>query len=279
MRVTLIATGKRFGMTKAEAEDYADQVIATAKLKINTPVAVNDSQARAKLAAWNKAVAAGGGTITFSIRAIEAAQGGIGGFLTSGSRRPGGFPWLGSYRMTQGPHDGGALDYGVPSGTPLRATFPGYLDVTNLGNRSYGMYYTLRGGNKYELAAHLSGFARSDGYVSTGSLIGWSGDSGNSTGPHVHLLRNFHTGGWTPGGPINTLPGEFVINAGAAAANRSLIQAINTRGGDGNGVGPMRLHRDDIRAIGLVIAGEMSASLGASSYATSRRADLYSRTS
>jgi TP901 family phage tail tape measure protein len=280
MRVTLIATGKRFGMTKAEAEDYADQVIATAKLKINTPVAVNDTAARAKLAAWKKTVAEGGGTITFSINAIEAAnRGGLGGFFTSGSRRPGGFPWLGSYRQTQGPHDGGALDYGVPSGTPLRATFPGYLDVTNLGNRSYGMYYTLRGGNKYELAAHLSGFARSDGYVSTGSLIGWSGDSGNSTGPHVHLLRNFHTGGWTPGGPINTLPGEFVINAGSAAANRSLIQAINTRGGDGNGVGPMRLHRDDIRAIGLVIAGEMSASLGASSYATSRRADLYSRTS
>ncbi|MGH9248110.1 MAG: phage tail tape measure protein [Acidimicrobiales bacterium] len=278
MRTALVNTGIRMGLTEQKAADYADEVIAAAALRINTPVKMDDTAARAKLAAWKKTVAAGGGTITFSIRAIEAAgTGGLGGFMTSGSRRLGGMPWLGNYPRTQGSHDGGALDYGVPGGTPLQATFSGYFDATNLGNRSYGMYYTLRGGGKYELAAHLSRFARGDGFVSAGTLLGWSGNTGNSDGYHVHLLRNFHKGGMLPHtGPFYGHGGEFVVNPSATSGNRALLEAINA-GRSGGAIGPMRLHPTDIRAIGQVIASEMMTAVGAGSYAAGQRANLYAR--
>jgi murein DD-endopeptidase MepM/ murein hydrolase activator NlpD len=273
MRAELIRMGTRYGLTEQAAEDYADQILAIPKTRTTTPTFA-DAEASRKVKAFKELLA--GIDETVGVRVNVGGLGGLGGFFTSGSSRPGGFPWMGSYPRTQGPHDGGAIDYGMPVGTPLRATFPGYFDATNLGNRSYGMYYTLRGGGKYELLAHMSRFARGDGYVSTGSLLGWSGNSGNSTGPHAHLLRNFHTGGMSPGGPINTLRGEYVTNPSATAANRGLLEAINA-GRVGGDSGPMRLDPKDITAIGRVIAAEMTVAVGAGAYSASQRSNLYAR--
>ena len=106
----------------------------------------------------------------------------------------------GTYRRTQGPHDGGAIDYGAPFGTPIRASFSGSLQYGDLGNRSYGKFYRLFGpGQRSILGAHLSSFARSNGPVARGQLVGRVGSTGNSTGPHLHLL-GFDKGGWLPPG-------------------------------------------------------------------------------
>jgi TP901 family phage tail tape measure protein len=274
MREALVQTGIRMGMSEQDAEDYAEQILLIPKAPVTTP-RFEDTAARVKVASWQKLIKDLSQTIPITIRA-SGGLGGLGGFFTSGSTRPGGMPWLGSYPRTQGPHDGGAIDYGMPVGTPLRATFPGYLDNTNLGNRSYGMYYTLRGGGKYELGAHLSRFARGDGFVSTGSLIGWSGNTGNSTGPHVHLLRNFAKGGMIShapvGGsvPINAHGGEYVVNAAATAANRGLLEAINTGRSGGGVVLEFRSggsHTDDLllqlfRKVIRVNGGNVQTALG-----------------
>ena len=181
-------------------------------------------------------------------------SGGAGGFFpdaggrgfTPGFPLPGG---AGAYRITQGPHDGGALDYAASPGTPVYASFPGYLDLTDLGSRSYGRYYTLRGSGNYELGAHLSRFARGDGFASPGSLIGWTGSTGNSTGPHLHLLRrfgSFHSGGEVGGAGDEVLAvlqtRERVLSRGQNAAFTAFLRsmrAVSATPAGGGGAGPV----------------------------------------
>lgn len=236
MRTALFNTGRRFGMTEEQAHSYAEEVISAGLLRINTPVVVSDAAARAKVAAWNKLIATSGGKITVSITAIERASGTGGKGFTAGFPLPGG---RSAYKVSQGPHDGGAIDYAAPRGTAIFASYSGQLDVSDLGNRSYGKYYTLTSGNRRELGAHLQGFAHGDGHVSQGQLIGWVDSTGNSTGSHLHLLRNFDKGGAIGGPygasvPINAHGGEYIVNAAATARNRGALEAMNSgRGGGG----------------------------------------------
>jgi TP901 family phage tail tape measure protein len=229
MRQELVKAGIRFGMTRQEARRYADQILGiptsrTTKAHFESKTAVERATALKTLLTKLPS------SVTVSLRLIETLEhpprGGMGGRgFTAGFPLPGG---PGAYTVTQGPHDGGAIDYAAPRGTPIMASFAGRLMTTDLGNRSYGKYYTLASGSgRYELGAHLMGFARSPGFISAGQLIGWVDSTGNSTGNHLHLLRNFHRGGVTPGGPSNTLRGEYVVNPAAYAQNRELVQAIN----------------------------------------------------
>lgn len=91
-------------------------------------------------------------------------------------------PVLKEYR----PHYG--VDYAAPVGTPIYAAGDGVLlQVTQ--NPSSGRYVRIRHGNGYETAyLHMSGFARgmrAGKKVKQGELIGYVGQSGFATGPHV----------------------------------------------------------------------------------------------
>ena len=98
--------------------------------------------------------------------------------------------------MTQGNHSShskgfaNALDYGVPLGTPIYSTVNGRVaTIQDLGNRSYGRWLELDGVNRDVRYAHLSRFApglRPGARVRRGQLIGYSGSTGRSTGPHLH---------------------------------------------------------------------------------------------
>ena len=102
-------------------------------------------------------------------------------------------------------------DFGVPVGTPVMAAMNGTVNTStdlrgngNGGYRSYGRYIVIGNGMDRTLYAHLS--KRSVGTGSTvraGQLIGYSGNTGNSTGPHMH----FET--WRNGKDIP--PGAFGI--------------------------------------------------------------------
>jgi len=84
-------------------------------------------------------------------------------------------------------HNG--IDYGVPVGTKVFAPMDGVIKVKDSGQDGYGLHVKLR--NEWKAAeivlGHLSQVVVTNGgRVSMGDLIGYSGNTGFSTGPHVH---------------------------------------------------------------------------------------------
>lgn len=84
-------------------------------------------------------------------------------------------------------HNG--LDYAVPVGTPVYAAHDGVLEVPPPDPDGYGMYCLVRGNGFYTLYAHLSYIVdfQPGALIPAGNLIGSSGNTGNSTGPHLHF--------------------------------------------------------------------------------------------
>ncbi|MCD8553809.1 peptidoglycan DD-metalloendopeptidase family protein [Seleniivibrio sp.] len=83
------------------------------------------------------------------------------------------------------PHHG--VDYAAPVGTPIHATSDGVV-LNREYNQFNGNYVKIRHLNGYEtLYLHLSKFAkiRKGSKVSQGSVIGYVGSTGISTGPHL----------------------------------------------------------------------------------------------
>jgi murein DD-endopeptidase MepM/ murein hydrolase activator NlpD len=87
-------------------------------------------------------------------------------------------------------HNG--IDFRAPIGTPVRSVLSGTVQEVNQGavkNCQYGKWVLVRHDNGLtSLYAHLSSIAVTKGArVSTGSVVGYSGDTGYATGPHLHL--------------------------------------------------------------------------------------------
>ena len=82
-----------------------------------------------------------------------------------------------------------AVDYGVPVGTPVYASAAGVVIKTANLNYSYGTYVVLQHANGMQTwYAHGSSLVVSEGQtVSQGQLIMYSGNSGHSTGAHLHF--------------------------------------------------------------------------------------------
>ncbi|UPM44558.1 M23 family metallopeptidase [Halocatena salina] len=84
-----------------------------------------------------------------------------------------------------------AVDFGNDGiiGTPIYAARDGVVDVRNFEAGGCGNYLKLGHGNGYQtMYCHLNSFAVSQGQsVSRGQKIGGMGDTGNSTGPHLHF--------------------------------------------------------------------------------------------
>lgn len=107
-------------------------------------------------------------------------------------------PFLGLRTITQGPgcwttHQGAwfeAIDYSMPVGTAIQATDGGYvLDIVT-NDPIWGNLVKLRhGSNGFDSwYAHLNSFAvRLGQSVWQYQVIGYSGNTGNSTGPHLHF--------------------------------------------------------------------------------------------
>jgi peptidoglycan DL-endopeptidase CwlO len=100
------------------------------------------------------------------------------GTLTSGF----GYRWG---RMHEG------IDISVPEGTPIRAAADGtvILMQSEYESGGYGNYTCVdHGGGLSTCYAHQSSFATSVGAsVNQGDVIGLSGNTGHSTGPHLHF--------------------------------------------------------------------------------------------
>jgi murein DD-endopeptidase MepM/ murein hydrolase activator NlpD len=99
-------------------------------------------------------------------------------------------PFLQTWRAHQG------VDYAARPGTRVRATGDGTVEFAGR-NGGYGNVVVLRhGGGTTTLYAHLSGFARGlrrGARVGQGDTIGFVGQTGWATGPHLHY--EFRSGG------------------------------------------------------------------------------------
>ncbi|MDD5632697.1 MAG: peptidoglycan DD-metalloendopeptidase family protein, partial [Methylococcales bacterium] len=88
------------------------------------------------------------------------------------------------------------IDYAAKTGTPVRSAGDG--EITFCGRKGgYGQVMILKHGERYEtLYAHLSEFKRgleSGDLVKQGEVIGYVGQTGLATGPHLHY--EFHVDG------------------------------------------------------------------------------------
>ena len=92
-------------------------------------------------------------------------------------------PVLGYTRMHKG------IDFAVPVGTPVMASGTGTVKIAGRSS-GYGNYMRIDMGNGYGFAyGHLSRFApgiHPGSHVHQGEVVAYSGNTGLSTGPHLH---------------------------------------------------------------------------------------------
>ena len=117
---------------------------------------------------------------------------GLGANMGGGSPVPSGYPWRGTAGYPKYPsgksHTG--VDFGISQGTPVGAAVSGTVaQVNDSGSKGYGRHVIVQGDNgKWFVYGHLSQPKVSKGqHVDSGNLIGLSGNTGNSTGPHLHF--------------------------------------------------------------------------------------------
>jgi hypothetical protein len=165
---------------------------------------------------------------------------------------PCGQAWSGQTRTDHSPAN--AIDFNRTNddGDPVVASAPGTVDVvTNLGDTSSGRYVRINHGGGYTTYyAHLSGFNVSVGQsVGYGSVIGYVGTSGNSTGPHLHYEQRLNgsavqvrfngalalywgtktytsdnacSGGGTGSGTVNTAGSPLTVRSGPGTSYASV---------------------------------------------------------
>ena len=88
-----------------------------------------------------------------------------------------------------GPRHGEAhngTDFPVPTGTPVKAPEDGVVKKTG-SDRANGNHVVISSGNNEHWLLHLSKINVSAGQkVNQGDIVGLSGSTGRSTGPHLH---------------------------------------------------------------------------------------------
>jgi murein DD-endopeptidase MepM/ murein hydrolase activator NlpD len=117
---------------------------------------------------------------------------------------PDGMPIAGT--LTQSYHSGHqGLDFGAPEGTPVQSTMSGKVVYAGWNDQGYGNLVIVQNGDRQTYYGHLSEITVENGQeLESGTIIGLSGNTGNSTGPHLHYeVRVNNT-------PVD--PTEFTLN-------------------------------------------------------------------
>jgi len=153
----------------------------------------------------------------------ESAKGMLMKTPVDGARITSGFgmrfhPVLGYSRMHKG------IDFGVPVGTPVMAAGSG--TVMAAGRKGgYGNFLLIDHGSGYATAyGHLSRFAAGihpGSHVHQGQVVAYSGNTGLSTGPHLHYEIRIN------GVQVNPL--KVKVATGRRLAGRDLRDFLNQR--------------------------------------------------
>jgi len=125
------------------------------------------------------------------------------------------------YYATLGQRGHNGTDYAVPVGTPVRAAasgvvaFEGWGQNLGLAGKVAGIYVLLKHDRYYTGYAHLSRTVVDRGQkVKQGQIIGFSGNTGMATGPHLHFevlpvgynIKNGYYGRVNPALVLTTKP-------------------------------------------------------------------------
>lgn len=121
---------------------------------------------------------AGGGIAAVAANAYRGMGDGV---------APAGLPVQGAH-LTQSYHAGhNGLDFGVAVGTPVISTMSGQIVYSGWNNEGYGNLVIVESGQYRTYYAHLSELPLPVGtQVRAGQVIAKTGNTGNSTGPHLH---------------------------------------------------------------------------------------------
>lgn len=156
---------------------------------------------------------------------------GLGANMGGGSSVPSGYPWTGTAGYPTYPsgkkHTG--IDFGISQGTPVGAAVSGTVSqVNDSGSKGYGRHVIVQGDNgKWFVYGHLSQPKVSKGqHVEAGNLIGLSGNTGNSTGPHLHFEARNNSRYGSDISPYPYLTNGLFSPNGQASGN--LVQANTT---------------------------------------------------
>jgi murein DD-endopeptidase MepM/ murein hydrolase activator NlpD len=125
-------------------------------------------------------------------------------------------------------HNG--IDYAAPAGTRVRATGDGRVEFA--GRKSnYGLLVALRHNGGYgTYYAHLSRFARGirpGARVAQGDIVGYVGQTGWATGPHLHY--EFHVNNQNRNPLTMAFPSANPVSAQQLAAFRRATEALAAR--------------------------------------------------
>jgi len=105
-------------------------------------------------------------------------------------------PFNGNYPVTQkfgdtytDPKGHKGIDYALPLGTPVLAAADGIVEKAGVDSTGYGNVIIIRHlWNDGTVYGHLRNWSVQVGQkVKAGEIIGYSGNTGNSTGPHLHF--------------------------------------------------------------------------------------------
>lgn len=164
------------------------------------------------------------------------------------------------------------VDYGCVTGTPVWATADGVVDKSGSDPAGYGEYVRIwhPALNIYTLYGHFSQRKVAVGdAVKQGQVVGLSGNTGNSTGPHLHYEIRLATGKdqWV------TVPGMRYSQVDPFAFRHGFVRALPVEPPKAGTV-TVKENRCNVRSgPGTTYKVIGSASAGDSGMATGRNAD------
>ncbi|MGY2876372.1 murein DD-endopeptidase MepM/ murein hydrolase activator NlpD [Marmoricola sp. URHA0025 HA25] len=98
-------------------------------------------------------------------------------------------------------------DFAVPTGTPIMVAADGVVTFAGWAGPYGNAVHVLHAGGIATWYAHLSQIRTHTGaHVTAGQVLGLSGSTGNTTGPHLHLEVRTHASTSTSGTPIDPMP-------------------------------------------------------------------------
>lgn len=127
------------------------------------------------------------------------------------------------------------VDFAVPIGTPIAAPYPGTITTARMDASGFGGFVVVDHGNGVQSwYGHLDGWPNNisvGSSVEQGDIIALSGNTGTSTGPHLHYEIR------VDGSPINPV-GRFGVS-NLEASEQMLGQMLGTHRFDQHGTGQL----------------------------------------